>query len=525
MTAGASLEIDGIGVRYGGLVALDAVSLRVAPGAVFGVIGPNGAGKSTLVGVLGGALRPSSGRLRFDGLDITRTGAADRARLGIGRTYQIPRPFLDLTVEENLEVAQLACRGPRRVRRDRRGEILRRCALAEFARAPARSLPLLRRKRLEFARALALDPRLLLLDEIGAGLVDAEIDALVALIRSVAAEGRTVVIVEHVLRIVRECCTGLAVLNFGAKLCEGTPAEVLSSDGVAAIYLGTAHVRGEAAAGGAERAPLEAQRSVSARVAGSRPPVSTLVAAESRSSGAGDGNWLSLERVSAYHGQLAALRDVSLRVGRGEVVAVLGPNGAGKTSLAAAVCGSLPIRSGAIRIDGVPIVRARPEQIAALGVAHCMEGRRIFADLSVEQNLLIAARGVGGDESRRRLAAVRALFPVLADRSRDPGTSMSGGEQQMLAIGRALMARPRLIVFDEISLGLAPIVVDRLYEALLELKRAGLSMLLVEQDVDRALALADRAYVLERGAVAIEGTASGVRTDGRLRHLYVGAAD
>ena len=102
---------------------------------------------------------------------------------------------------------------------------------------------------------------------------------------------------------------------------------------------------------------------------------------------------------------------------------------------------------------------------------------------------------------------------------------MSGGEQQMLAIGRALMARPRLIVFDEISLGLARIVVDRLYEALLELKRAGLSMLLVEQDVDRALALADRAYVLERGAVAIEGTASGVRTDGRLRHLYVGAAD
>ncbi len=508
MSVAPLLEARGLVKRYGGLVALDDFSLTIGSGRVIGIVGPNGAGKSTLVGLLGGAIKPSAGRVLFAGRDVTSLCAAERARLGIGRTYQIPRPFLDLTVEENLEVAQCSRRQPRDSLARRRTEILERCELAAVRSRPARQLPLLRRKRLELARALALEPRLLLLDEVGAGLVDVEIAALIALISSIAAGGVSILIVEHILPIVRQCCDEVAVLNFGKKLSEGLPAEVLGSEAVAAVYLGTAHTVIETDFRGAAASAVGPLVGDGGQAV---PPKPAQV--------------LCLDRVSAFHGQLPALREVSLHVDAGEVVAVLGANGAGKTSLAALISGVLPVRGGALTIAGESAAHLRPDRIAALGVAHCMEGRRIFADLSVEQNLRIAARAVARAEVRRRLDAVHELFPVLAERGAAPGTALSGGEQQMLAIARALMARPRLVVFDEISLGLAPIVIARLYQALAALKHAGLAMLIVEQDVDRALHLADRAYVLDRGSIALEGSAAAVRADPRLRQLYVGGAD
>jgi len=171
-------------------------------------------------------------------------------------------------------------------------------------------------------------------------------------------------------------------------------------------------------------------------------------------------------------------------------------------------------------------VSGRPEhRIAQLGIAHCMEGRRIFPTLSVQENLLIAARGAGADVTRERLSAVHDLFPILAERKNQPGTSMSGGQQQMLAIGRALMARPRLVIFDEISLGLAPVVMDSLYDALAELKTAGVTLIVIEQDVDRALALADYAFVLEHGVFGLSGEPTEIAADPRLRHIYIGTAD
>ena len=526
MSLAPLLEVRDLGKRYGGLVALEGLSLALPSGSLTGIIGPNGAGKSTLIGLLGGALAPSAGTIALDGTDITRLPAPERARRGIGRTYQVPRPFLDMTIEENLEVAQAATsRWPHSgAGRARRLEILERTALVDVRALRARELPLLRRKRLEVARALALEPRLLLLDEVGAGLVDAEITDLVTLIRGVAATGVTIVIVEHVLRIVRECCTSLVVLNFGRQLAAGVPGEVLASDDVAAVYLGTAHRRAAGDAG------PDAAAAPTASVSGN--PLPETSAANSLSCLVGPAATtpvgaplLRLRAVSAAYGQVTALRGVSLSVGAGEVVAVLGANGAGKTSLAHAISGSLPLTDGTLEFDGRNVTGLRADRIAALGVAHCMEGRRIFADLSVEQNLRIAARSTPMEDVERRLAAVLGLFPVLAERRADSGTAMSGGQQQMLAIGRALMARPRLVVFDEISLGLAPIVMDRLYEALRALKSAGLTMLIVEQDVDRALEIADRAYVLEHGTLALEGSAQAVRADVRLRHLYVGSPD
>jgi branched-chain amino acid transport system ATP-binding protein len=493
------LRTEGLTKRYGGIVAADAIDVTIGLGEICGVIGPNGAGKSTFIGLLGGALRPSAGRIHFDGEDVTARADFERARLGIGRTYQIPRPFLDMSVEDNLKVAQFSLSpfaAHALIERECE-EILERTGLADVRRAPAHSLPLLRRKRLEVARALALKPKLLLLDEVGAGLVESELTQLIALIKSVAGPDRSIVVIEHVIRVVKECCDHLVVLNFGKKFAEGPTASVLSDESVAAVYLGTAHSPSPAVAIAREPAPV----SQSAEIV------------------------LALDEVFAGYGQAKVLNGVDLIVRKGEVVAILGTNGAGKTTLANTISGAVKPTHGRIKIGGADIAGLAPHQIARRGIAHCMEGRRIFVPLSVEENLLIAARSVERGEAARRLDEVYALFPILAERRRNPGASMSGGQQQMLAIGRVLMAKPVLAIFDEISLGLAPVMMDRLYEALLVLKKGGLTMLLVEQDVERALALADLAHVLERGKFALSGSASAIRSDARLRHLYLGEAE
>jgi ABC-type branched-subunit amino acid transport system ATPase component len=517
----ALLEAEGLVKRYGGVVATDQVSLTLARGEVLGIIGPNGAGKSTLVGLLGGAVMPDDGTIRYDGADIGRLPAPERARRGIGRTWQIPRPFLDMTVRDNLLAARYSLH-PLARRADAEAacaRILERCGLVDAIDLPARALPLLRRKRLEVARALALDPKLLLLDEVGAGLVDAEVSELIALIRSLRSEVQGIVIVEHVLRIVRECCDRLVVVNFGRAFAEGPTAEVLASDDVAAVYLGTAHAaaKGEgdsaAATAAAQAAAASAQKLAAALVARAAVPYEAKAPL------------LELRGVHAGYGQARVLEGIDLKVERGRAVAILGTNGAGKTTLANVIAGTLRPTAGEVLVDGRVVTGSAPHVVAGLGLAQCMEGRRIFAPLSVEENLLLAARRAGAAERAARLAEVYELFPDLKARRASAGTSMSGGQQQMLAIGRALMGRPRLVVFDEISLGLAPVVMDRLYDALAALKRAGLTMLIVEQDVERALALADEVHVMEHGRFALSGPARAVRDDPRLRHLYIGTAD
>jgi branched-chain amino acid transport system ATP-binding protein len=519
------LEVSGLIKRYGGLVAIDRVDLQLQPGTITGVIGPNGAGKSTLIGLIGGAVLPNQGSIRLDGRDISRLPASERARAGIGRTYQIPRPFLDMTVEENVEVAQYSIAPfiSTALAREERGAVLARTGLADAAQLPARALPLLRRKRLEVARALALKPRIVLLDEVGAGLVDSEVTELIALIRSVADPNKAIVIVEHVLRIVRECCTHSVVLNFGKKLIEGPTEEIFADDEVAAVYLGTGGDRAlEGTAGSAPEAEAEASVHVDAPAA-ERSVMSPLIARPVE--GGAGAPLLELHEICASYGQARVLKGVNLTIQAGQAVAVLGANGAGKTTLARTISGATAPTSGTIRIAGHDVAGRPPHRIAELGIAHCMEGRRIFPTLSVRENLLIAARNVNAAACQERLDSVYDLFPVLSERKDQSGTSMSGGQQQMLAIGRALMARPRLIIFDEISLGLAPVVMDRLYQALVVLKQAGMTLIVIEQDVDRALALADYAYVLEHGVFGLSGKPREIAADPRLRHIYIGTAD
>jgi ABC-type branched-subunit amino acid transport system ATPase component len=430
-----------------------------------------------------------------------------------------------MTVEENLEVAQYSIQPFIRatIARNERVALLKRAGLADVASLPARALPLLRRKRLEVARALALKPRIVLLDEVGAGLVDSEISELIGLIHSIADPRTAIVIVEHVLRVVRECCARSMVLNFGKKLIEGPTMEIFANDEVAAVYLGTGGSRESAAMPG-RAFDTEAQSAVHVvSPEAERGVMSSLIAPPSV--GGADVPLLELQGICSGYGQARVLKGIDLTIPAGQAVAILGANGVGKTTLARTICGAITPTSGVLRIAGKDVSGRPPHRIAELGISHCMEGRRIFPTLTVQENLLIAARNADASAARERLGAVYDLFPVLAERKDQGGTSMSGGQQQMLAIGRALMARPRLIIFDEISLGLAPVVMDKLYEALAVLKQAGMTLIIIEQDVDRALALADHAYVLEHGVFGLSGAPSKIAADPRLRHIYIGTAD
>ena len=487
------LRAAGVGKVYGGVRAVDGVDLELHRGEVLGMIGPNGAGKSTLIGLLSGAIS-GEGRVELFGEDVTGAGAQQRARRGIGRTHQVPRPFGQMTVMENLLVAHLhGAKGTGRAARVECERILSRCGLLEFAGTRASDLGLLRLKRLELARALAVRPRILLLDEIGAGLVESELRELIELIRTLRQEVDAILIVEHVIDVIRESCDRLVVIDGGRLLVSGEPDQVLADPQVAAVYLGTSGGEEVSQAAGRDRRP-------------GRP-------------------LLEVRGVAARYGAFRALHDVSFSVGDGEVLALLGANGAGKTTTARSVSGMLPVSGGEIWFDGQRIDGRRPHDIVRLGIAHCMEGRKIFGDLSVEENLMLGARAAGSARERgRRLAEVYEVFGALRERRGNSGFELSGGQQQMLAIGRALMAEPRLIIFDEISLGLAPIMVDRLYETLREINGRGVAMVVIEQNVERGLALADHVAVLEKGRVALVGTPSQMRADDRLISLYVGEA-
>jgi branched-chain amino acid transport system ATP-binding protein len=227
--------------------------------------------------------------------------------------------------------------------------------------------------------------------------------------------------------------------------------------------------------------------------------------------------------VEAAYGPIAALRGLELEVREGELICLLGANGAGKTSTLRAISGLLRPRAGRIVFGGREIQGREPADILQLGIAHCPEGRRVFPYLTVEENLAMGAyarrdrRAVAGD-----LEEVVRHFPILSERRRQAAGTLSGGEQQMLAIARALMARPRLILFDEPSLGLAPATVERTFQIIADIRRRGTTVLMVEQNAGLALRMADRGYVMETGRVVLEGRAADLLGNDHVRRAYLG---
>jgi branched-chain amino acid transport system ATP-binding protein len=483
--------LRGVSKNYGGVTALAEVTLDLAPQEALGVIGPNGAGKSTLLSLVSGALAPTTGEVEFLGHRIDRLPVYRAARLGIGRARQIPRPFRRMTVRQNLEVGANSAIGDNRERETYISDTLAYCGLLDRQHAPAGSLPLLDLKRLEIARALSLRPKLLLLDEVAGGLVGAEVDAVMRLIAGLRDRGTTIILVEHVQALIQKLADRTIVLDWGRVIAQGTPAEVARDQRVIDVYFGHAAA-----------APIAAR----AKPAAAATPL------------------LDIERACVVYGGLQALNAVSLTVGTSEVVGIIGANGAGKTTLCRAIAGLVPLRSGDISFGGAAISRKPAHERARSGIAICHEGRRLFVGLTVLENLELGAAFSGAPKAaiRDRIARIFELFPILQERKDTSAGAMSGGQQQMLAVGRALMSEPKLLLLDELSLGLAPQVIDRIYEVIERIRSWGVSVLLVEQNTHRALATVDRVYVLEKGRMSYAGDPAGLMSNDALRRAYFG---
>ena len=475
MSSRPRLEVRGLTKRFGGLVAVNGIDLDIHPGEILGLIGPNGSGKSTVMKLIMGIERPDAGTVRLDGTDLAGSAPHRIARAGIGIVFQHSRPLHRQTVLENIKLALLPDSLLRLVAApgvdERARAIAERVELGAVMHRRPSTLPFADLRRMEMAKAIARDPRVVLVDEPFAGLTGAEVATFSALIRSFRDEGRAVLLVDHNVKSVAALVDRVLAMYLGERIAEGTAEEVMRNETVRRVYLGG---KIEAVA---HRAPA----------AGEAAPL------------------LELDGVNVLYGKAQALDKVSLRVNEGEFVSIVGLNGAGKTTLFNAVSGLVPY-SGTIRYRGKSLAGMTAGAIARAGVVQCPETRELFGDMSVRENLDLGGQHMPRDSRERQRAWLLDLFPILAERANQMARTLSGGEQQMLAIARALMMQPKLLILDEPTLGLAPVILEQLSKALERMSQStDITVLLGEQNVTFALPHADRVYLLEHARLIWEG--------------------
>jgi ABC-type branched-subunit amino acid transport system ATPase component len=522
----ARLSCTGVTVRFGGLVAVRDVDLAVPPAAIVGLVGPNGAGKTTLFGVLSGLLRPALGRVHLDGQDVTDLRPQLRAARGLARTFQHPELFTGMTVRDHLVLAYRVKHERRRIwsdlftmgslrpaqpdERDGVDELIELLGLGPVAHHSALGLPLGVARLVELGRALAAAPTVLLLDEPSSGLDSAETEQFEDSLRRISRErGISVLLVEHDVELVMRICSAVNVLDFGVLIACGSPDEVRADPAVRAAYLGEE-------LSGAEAPETEADQATETATAAVRPSPAPLAAAA-------PSPLLRVHELGVRYGEATALSGLTFDVAEGSALAVLGANGAGKSSLARAVSGLVRPSAGQVVFGGEETGDWPAYRIRRAGMVHLPEGRGLFRGLTVTDNLRMATAAL--EDRRARAQAIERvfeIFPPLAARRRQVASLLSGGEQQMLSLARALATSPRLLIADELSLGLAPRVVDVVFEGLARARDSGVTVIMIEQYVDRALAFADQCLVLQRGELAWKGPSREARGE-VLRH-YLGDA-
>ena len=536
------LRVRDVTIRFGGVVALDGVSLDLNRGEILGLIGPNGAGKTTLFNCISGVLQPDEGRIRYEKQSIMELRPHQRAQMGIARTFQNLQLFGTMTVLENCKLPIDALKH-RNILSDALGlpfstsaeksadeharAILHVLDLLKYQDELAADLPVGIQRRVEVARALAMRPRLLLLDEPAAGLDAEETLRLGDLLKKVRERFKvSMLLVDHDMSLVMRTCDYIYVLDFGRLLARGRPEEIRDDPRVIAAYLGTAEADVEnpdpigdtviVAAGNdavsetvASEELDDAKVEIEHRVTARDPE---LAAVEGRVEPEHSA-LLEVSGLAAGYGHLEVIRDVDLFVRPGELVACIGSNGAGKTTTLRAISGVIRPSRGTITFAGQDITGKRPEEIVGQGLLHVPQGRGLFPKLSVEDTLRLAVYSGhrGGD-----LTPAYDTFPKLKERRAQLVGTLSGGEQQMVAMARALLVRPKLLLVDEMSQGLAPAIVQQLFRHLEAFKEQGIAVFLVEQFVDSALAVADRAYIFEQGSVSHEAPADELRRDKKL---------
>ncbi|HVE50639.1 MAG TPA: branched-chain amino acid ABC transporter ATP-binding protein/permease [Casimicrobiaceae bacterium] len=471
------LEAKGIAKSFGGIHAVRDMSLRVRDRALHALIGPNGAGKTTAFNLISGLFAPDRGTIELAGRSIAGLAPEAITRAGVGRSFQITNLFPELSVQENVRLAVQARDKARlavwadaqslaNVNRET-NEIVRTMGLAGVEVAEAGSLSYGGQRLLDMSLALATKPRLLLLDEPLAGLAAAERDRVGALIKAISAD-LPVLLVEHDIDRVFALADAVTVMNDGAVLVEGSVDTARNSERVREVYIGSG---------------------------------SHALAGRHRESAARDVTLLAISNIDTFYGKSHILRDVSFDVNECEIVALLGRNGAGKSTLLKSVVGIAPPERGDIKLGDTPLARRPSAEIAQRGVAYVPQGRGLFAGMSVADNMELGrlkrrnSAGTYWDDER-----IFAFFPRIRERWRSPADYLSGGEQQMVAVARALSGDTRVLLLDEPFEGLAPTIVEELFEAFDQLRRE-ISIVIVDHHLDLALALSDRTVVLETGRV------------------------
>jgi len=484
------LEVEGLEKRFGGLTAVKGVSFSVSGGEILGLIGPNGSGKSTVMKSILGVERPDAGSVRIDGRQVAGWPPHRIARLGVGMVFQHSRPLYRQTVLENILLGLLPDRLldvlPDAPAQARARAIAERVGLTGvLGRRPA-TLPFADLRRIEIAKAIARDPQVVLIDEPFAGLTARETASFARLIAEMRDDGRAVLIVDHNVKSISALVDRVYAMHVGEKIAEGTVKEVMANETVRKVYLGGA---------------LETAARPETSFADTQTP------------------FLEIENLSVVYDKAQALENVSLHVHEGEFVAVVGLNGAGKTTLFNAVSGLVPY-SGDIRRQGRPLRGRTAAMIAREGVVQSPEGRDLFGAMTVGENLDMGGHRLADKDRSDRREWLFGLFPILKARQGQTAATLSGGEQQMLTIARALMMKPDLLILDEPTLGLAPVIMEQISKALERLRQTtDMTVLLGEQNVTFALPHADRVYVLEHGRIVWEGEPSRFADEAGARYL------
>ncbi|QOC93903.1 ATP-binding cassette domain-containing protein [Micromonospora craniellae] len=486
------LRLEAVSRTYGARRAVDEVSLDLHPGTRHAVIGPNGAGKSTLLHLIAGTLRPTAGRIRYGGRDIHRWPPYRRARAGIARTWQHPALALPLTAVQNVLLAVPGQRlaalrtGPRAVAAAH--EALAQVGLGDHADLPAAQLAYGDQRRLEIAVALAARPRLLLLDEPSAGLTGSEVAGLIELIRALPDQ-ISVLLVDHNLDFVAAACDTVTVLHHGRHITTGTPTDIRDHLEVRRVYLGTDPT--------------------------TSPPPDTDTTSATHAAGT---PVLRVRDLRAFYTGAPVLTDITLDIRAGRVTAVVGRNGTGKTTLINTIAGLHPAAVGTdIRLHGQPMAGLDARRRARAGLGLVPQGRRLFAGLTVDEHLALPQARA----TRPRAVSPREvldLFPALADRRHHRPHQLSGGEQQMLALARALLAAPDVLLLDEPSEGLAPAIVSHVAAIITGLAHRGTAVLLAEQNLPLALQVAHDIAVLDRARIARHITTADLRESPKQVH-------
>jgi ABC-type branched-subunit amino acid transport system ATPase component/ABC-type branched-subunit amino acid transport system permease subunit len=497
------LSVAHLRVAFGGVHAVESVSLAAHPGQITSLIGPNGAGKTTVLNLMCGLCPPDAGTVLLGTENVTGLPPYRISRAGLARTYQTTQLFAQLSVLDNLLIAlrrgQLGslCAALTLAPRD---QPLRHIAEALLAfvgysgamHLSASALPHVDRRLVEIARALATQPRVVLLDEPAAGLGAQEKERLGELLRHIADAGLTVILVEHDMTLVMRISDEVVVLETGRDIAAGTPAVVRNNPAVRAAYFG-------------EGGTQDGSRSVPWS-----GPLDHL---------------LRVEQLSAAYNTVPVLDGITLAVHSGELITVLGANGAGKSTLMRALSGLHRPVTGRICLGNQDVTAFAAPRLVAAGLVLVPEGRQVFPDLSVEDNLRLGAYARAPVYGDTDIEGMFAQFPQLRARRLSRAGLLSGGEQQMLALARGLLAMPRILLLDEPSLGLAPTLVHQLFAVLAELRDAGTTIVLVDQRAMLALSVADRGYVLASGQICREGPAAVLRTDPALERAYLGTFD